>query len=611
MNVTERYAFLKSVGGLLDGTLDAAGQSLLARRMESDTEACELYWQFIAFDVDLRWSLSARLQRNLVNQVPPASIAEGLPSFPATELLTPARPHFADGRSPRMSRALVWSVSACAVLFALYFVGISWDMLGRRMGSAARDAEVVHRVPAVSSDVLPGGEVATIRNQVDVQWAAGMPLRLTTVAAQGSSIQRGESLSLMSGMIEVQLRQGTTVMVQGPADWTIDDDNAATLTKGKLLARVPPQAVGFTVTTPTARYVDLGTEFGVAVGDDASSYMRVFRGKVLGDTRAIAGADATVASSVVVRAGQAIQSVAGAALQVLPAIDEDGQFASLRGMMSKPRVNLNQEHVLAHWRFENIAPATNLGVTQISTVTDASGQGNHLDYWPGNLGDYPSSQKVPPPEMFNLGYDGGERSFHAGALDPSRYGVLFHDSRRLGDVFAFSGDFTIEGYFCLNGDQSTVGPMTLLFKDRYTPQWEISANEPQPGALAMVVWSADEGRHVCSVGGVEDTASPLNFVDGQWCYFAARVARETGEVSLLVAREDGATASHKISLPPGFTFRTEAGCPEHNLFLARREHVLPNKQQFRGLIDEVRISRQWLADKSLLYPVVDDLGKRN
>jgi hypothetical protein len=49
---------------------------------------------------------------------------------------------------------------------------------------------------------------------------------------------------------------------------------------GHLSAQVPPAAIGFTVETPTAKIVDLGTEFGVSANATASE-VHVFKGEVL------------------------------------------------------------------------------------------------------------------------------------------------------------------------------------------------------------------------------------------------------------------------------------------------------------------------------------------
>src|SRR5207302_3468685 len=49
---------------------------------------------------------------------------------------------------------------------------------------------------------------------------------------------------------------------------------------GKVSARVRESAVGLEVHSPRGKVVDLGTEFGVSVGDGGATDVRVFAGQV-------------------------------------------------------------------------------------------------------------------------------------------------------------------------------------------------------------------------------------------------------------------------------------------------------------------------------------------
>jgi hypothetical protein len=69
-------------------------------------------------------------------------------------------------------------------------------------------------------------------------------------------------------------------VIEGPAEWSIDGENSATFSAGSLVARVPKQAVGFTLDTPTTQIVDLGTEFGVTIDDNGATQVHVYRGAV-------------------------------------------------------------------------------------------------------------------------------------------------------------------------------------------------------------------------------------------------------------------------------------------------------------------------------------------
>lgn len=85
---------------------------------------------------------------------------------------------------------------------------------------------------------------------------------------------------LEAGVMEIVYPNGATILLQAPARFDLLTSESLHLHRGRLTARVPPSAIGFTVTTPTADVIDLGTEFGVSAGEHASE-VHVFEGEVL------------------------------------------------------------------------------------------------------------------------------------------------------------------------------------------------------------------------------------------------------------------------------------------------------------------------------------------
>jgi hypothetical protein len=95
--------------------------------------------------------------------------------------------------------------------------------------------------------------------------------------------QRGESLTpgwlhLKSGAVQIEFSRGARVVLEGPADLELMNDNEAYLRSGKLRAQVPEPAHGFTVRTPDFAVVDYGTEFGCSLAGAAE--VHVFNGLV-------------------------------------------------------------------------------------------------------------------------------------------------------------------------------------------------------------------------------------------------------------------------------------------------------------------------------------------
>jgi hypothetical protein len=70
------------------------------------------------------------------------------------------------------------------------------------------------------------------------------------------------------------------VLLQGPTTINLLATNRAQLHAGRLIAHIPPRAVGFTVDTPSITLVDRGTEFGVTVDPAGQTDVQVFTGAV-------------------------------------------------------------------------------------------------------------------------------------------------------------------------------------------------------------------------------------------------------------------------------------------------------------------------------------------
>jgi hypothetical protein len=120
-----------------------------------------------------------------------------------------------------------------------------------------------------------GISAATLLVAEDCKWSSS-----ERAAAPGESLSASRSLQIESGVMEIAFGDGTRVVVEGPADFAIHSSSQGFLRRGRLLATVPHEAIGFTVETPTIRVVDLGTEFGVGVNTAGQSDVEVITGKV-------------------------------------------------------------------------------------------------------------------------------------------------------------------------------------------------------------------------------------------------------------------------------------------------------------------------------------------
>src|SRR5216110_693264 len=87
-----------------------------------------------------------------------------------------------------------------------------------------------------------------------------------------SSLAPGASLApasyrLEKGLAELRFASGGTALIEAPSEVTLSTPMRLVLRSGQVVCRAPHGVTGFTVETSKAEIRDLGTEFGVRVGD--------------------------------------------------------------------------------------------------------------------------------------------------------------------------------------------------------------------------------------------------------------------------------------------------------------------------------------------------------
>lgn len=93
------------------------------------------------------------------------------------------------------------------------------------------------------------------------------------------------TLDLEAGFAEVRLANRVRLLLEAPARLRLATAGRVRLENGRVVAEVPSEARGFTIDTPAAAVVDLGTEFGVGVRDTGETEVLVYRGEVVADCR--------------------------------------------------------------------------------------------------------------------------------------------------------------------------------------------------------------------------------------------------------------------------------------------------------------------------------------
>lgn len=93
-------------------------------------------------------------------------------------------------------------------------------------------------------------------------------------------VRAGDTLRVTRGRLRLVFTHGTEVDLQAPALYEVGSAMRTRLFRGRVTVNVAEGAEGFTIDTPGASVIDLGTEFGVEVDNEGRTDVVVFRGMV-------------------------------------------------------------------------------------------------------------------------------------------------------------------------------------------------------------------------------------------------------------------------------------------------------------------------------------------
>ncbi len=107
----------------------------------------------------------------------------------------------------------------------------------------------------------------------------GVPRDSSTLPSVGDSLKPG-LFELPSGFAQMRFNHGTVLLAEGPTSFEIVDDMHVMMHYGRATATVPPAGQGFTIESPVAEIIDLGTQFGVDVNPQGITEVHVMQGLV-------------------------------------------------------------------------------------------------------------------------------------------------------------------------------------------------------------------------------------------------------------------------------------------------------------------------------------------
>jgi hypothetical protein len=122
-----------------------------------------------------------------------------------------------------------------------------------------------------------GHPVATLTDSLHAKWADAEGKMDKGMSFAGG----GQSLLLREGCAEFKFNNHARITIEGPSEFQFLAEDQIKLIYGRLYAVVPREAIGFTVKTPSAQIVDLGTEFGVQTDFRGDTSLHVLKGKTV------------------------------------------------------------------------------------------------------------------------------------------------------------------------------------------------------------------------------------------------------------------------------------------------------------------------------------------
>jgi hypothetical protein len=96
----------------------------------------------------------------------------------------------------------------------------------------------------------------------------------------GTLLEVEQDLVLLKGSAVITFSSGAKLHLEGPASVRIVSPDEVRVVNGRVAAKVPRQAIGFTVDTSLARIVDLGTAFTLSLEAEKAFRLDVFEGLV-------------------------------------------------------------------------------------------------------------------------------------------------------------------------------------------------------------------------------------------------------------------------------------------------------------------------------------------
>ena len=414
----------------------------------------------------------------------------------------------------------------------------------------------------------PSQEVATITGSFGAQWADTYS---STVIGSRLRNQQG-SLWLQKGLVEIEFDYGAKVLIQAPANFELETAEEISLHTGRLFAKVPTSAIGFTVHTPTSSILDLGTEFGVKVDMDKSSDIHVFKGK----TSLMLGPRGSTRSSQILTENHALRVKPNALKASEITVDE--QIFTMRLPSPYERAVLNSRPH-AYWRFEDDLSALAMNSANKSQYNGRFSGNCGLEEEGPSLGDGQSNTAL----VLN-GQDSSVIFENISDERTEKYSIVMWIRP---DVIGNQNIITSTG---IKGTSVDYERQLRLTDEGH-----------------FIHYDFREGKDADLVNGEFLVSGKTTVVSGQW-YHVAMTADEYGQIRLFVNGQEDAEPKTSISFLKGHFLDVHIGT---NSKYIDRQGNKSDLDRFQGAVDEISRYNRVLSPEEIqnLYSASMITGK--
>jgi len=293
MTLSEKKELYNLLNALCEGVISDEQYGILDKKLSATRQACEIYVDFTSI-----WSQLRFFQTSLesLSQQPDSVDKEYLSGDDYLSLLRILAEHERTAPSIEVPTDKPKEDKIQKVVYpVLEKRKLSKFSLFSFITSAAA---ILFLVLYVNFAPVPGEQVAVLEDVINAKFSeTSFPLE------KGSPLitNQGE-LFLQKGLAKIVYDNGVELTLEGPVEFELESPMDMSISYGRLYARVPKTAMGFTVLTENSRIVDMGTEFGV-YASQGNTELHVLDGM----TTLIAGRQKQDKQTENVFAGQAIK----------------------------------------------------------------------------------------------------------------------------------------------------------------------------------------------------------------------------------------------------------------------------------------------------------------